>query len=139
MKLEKKHKTYIGIGAGVLLLVVLIIILVKALRKPAQPQVDTSKTGGATGFNVGESAPVKDDKFPLHVGSYGPNVAALQSALNRINEQQYNHKIDTLTVDKDFGDKTYTAVLLLAGTRYLTDGGVSQDSFTQILHTANSL
>ncbi len=126
---------------GGLILIIIIFLIDKALRKPkATEMVDTSKSGGATGFNIGPPAEVKDDKFPLHIGSYGTNVGALQQALNRINEKGSGaNKIETLTVDNDLGNRTYQAVLLLVGTRYWGKDGVTLDSFNYILHTANNL
>lgn len=73
----------------------------------------------------------KDDSFPLNIGSKGSNVEYLQKALNKLGAG--------LSVDGTFGQKTYTAVVTKAGSKFWTPEGITIDGFNKILSMANSM
>lgn len=137
MALTAKNKKYLGIAIGILIALIMIyLIYTKMKSKPKE--IDTAQAKN-NGFQIEQPPPVKNDNFPLTIGSNGSNVKSLQVALNRINEKKFSSQYAPLIADGDFGVKTYNAVLLLAGTAYWTPSGVTQDKYTQILKISNNL
>lgn len=72
--------------------------------------------------------PAANDNFPLVKGSVGDNVKYLQMAINKINPSA------NLTTDGNFGDKTYTQLLLTIGASYYP---VTQPRWLVIVQRAN--
>jgi len=136
----------------ILIVVLVVILLVYVMWDSALFQKlrgsgikDTAGTVD-NAFNIVNPAPVKDDSFPLHIGSAGDNVKRLQQALNTITgtfpyvESQYA----PLVADGELGQATYARILLVIGTAAWAGvagkgPGVSQTTFNQILTRANNL
>lgn len=74
----------------------------KALQEAEKMQLmQTNSPAAGTGTNTD----IRQDDFPLKIGSRGDRVKALQAALNKI-APQFNLKLDG-----DFGSKTYDALI----------------------------
>lgn len=70
---------------------------------------------------------VSNDTFPLKIGSKGENVTYLQKALNKLGA--------TIEVDGNFGQQTYSAILLKVNA---TSYPVTLDVFNTIMKKSNN-
>lgn len=128
-------------------LVVFLIALYFAWDKPfmqklrgVAPPTPEGPESTDKSFNVKLSETVKDDSFPLTIGSNGDNVVRLQKSLNKINAGfPFMSKYTALVADGNFGQKTYEAVLTLAGTSFWSPLGLTQSKWNQIMQRASQL
>ena len=88
--------------------------------EPAPPQI-------IPGTNISTENLVSSDEFPLKVGSKGENVTYLQKALKTLGAN--------IIVDGDFGQQTYSAILLTIDTKSYP---VTVKIFNSILEKANA-
>lgn len=128
----KKQNIIILVAVIVIIIIALVIVWYYFKNKPVnQPQLNNQiQSPGQTTVTTTTTTQANDD-FPLVKGSKGSNVQYLQKALNRLNPN------NNLTIDGDFGNDTYTAVLLTPGlgTKYYP---VTQTAWTDIMHKSNS-
>lgn len=155
-KISDKNKKLIGFGLAILILALIIYlnkdkpavanVLDKFKKAPAPVITNTLTTGVNTkntptttdsSFNIKDAEPVKNDEFPLHIGSYGERVKSLQLALNRINDKA-SHRYTPLVVDKDFGEKTYTAIVTWVGSKFWEPQGLTATNFNLIIQQSNA-
>ena len=110
----------------------------KKLRGVDEPVIDPSNTDKT--FKVQVAAPVANDSFPLTIGSRGDNVKRLQQALNVINSKfPLLNKYDPLVTDGVLGQDTYKMVLVVCGTAYWGQWGMTQEKWNQTLAKANGM
>jgi peptidoglycan hydrolase-like protein with peptidoglycan-binding domain len=111
-----KKSLIITIIVGVLLTALLVWMYFRDKKAPEQatlPPVTPPPAGNTTPqVDQGAFTQAANDDFPLQIGSKGDRVKSLQSKLNQIKPAGYQ----PLTVDGNFGQGTYNAVITWAGT-----------------------
>ena len=124
MKIAPQNKKYVIVGAIIIALIILYLLV-----KPRSTVDIATPKKAEDQFNIQPAAPVKNDNYPLQIGSNGPNVKQLQQYLNTLNDKSSTKVYAPLVVDGDFGTKTKDALTRLAGAQYYP---VSQTYMTTI-------
>lgn len=116
--MKKNKKLIIWLSVGLLVLMLLTWLMVRANKKADTSDAGTSGTGGSSSSDSSSSA--TPSVFPLKYGSRGNEVKMLQSYLN-----EHLTVLAPLVVDGIWGPKTQAAV-----DRVLETDQVTWDWFT---------
>lgn len=134
--MKKKHYIIIAI---ILVIAIAVYFYWKKKKVVVDPGTEVKSLDKTFNIQVADN---RNDNFPLYTNSKGPRVETLQRAVNRqIEKQNLAFNITppdaVLVPDGIFGEKTKAAIIKVFGVSKISDKGVTETQFNNIIELSN--